>query len=237
MDKAVVVVEGVSKRIKRQNIVEEISFSLNQGNILALCGGNGAGKSTLLRMITGMMQPTAGRITVNDLEWKKNRKLYAEQIGYMPDDFQFQHGLTAEETLSFWAALRKVPQERISELLEMVGLEHEKRKKVSSFSKGMRQRLLLAQALLVKPVLLMMDEPTNGLDPFWNRELIKLMKQVRQEGSAVIFSTHQLEAAETAADQVLFLNHGRNVGAGTVEFFQNRYGSLHAAFNDSLGLD
>ncbi|MEK4358445.1 ABC transporter ATP-binding protein [Paenibacillus sp. FSL M7-1455] len=237
MDKVVVRVEGVSKTIKKQRIVSDISFTLNQGGILALCGGNGAGKSTVLRMLAGILPPTSGSIIVNGVSHEQKTLLYSRQLGYMPDDFQFQPGFTAQETISFWAALRKVPKERAKEVFALVGLENAAEKRVGSFSKGMRQRLLLAQAILAKPPLLLMDEPTNGLDPFWTREFIRLLDQVRQDGSTVIFSTHQLEVAGEAAEQVMFLNQGRVVGKGDVRSFRDRYPSLHEAFHASLGLE
>ncbi|GIO31225.1 MULTISPECIES: ABC transporter ATP-binding protein [Paenibacillus] len=237
MDDVIVQVQGLSKSIKKQPIVSDISFSLKKGGILALCGGNGAGKSTVLRMLAGILQPTAGSVSVNGISREHNRRLYAEQIGYMPDDFQFQPGFAARETLLFWASLRKVSKERVEEVLAMVGLEAAGKKRVGSFSKGMRQRLLLAQALLAKPPALLMDEPTNGLDPFWTREFVRLLKQIRQDGGTMIFSTHQLEVAEELADHVVFLHRGRVAGEGSVRFFRDRHRSLHDAFHASLGLE
>ncbi|WP_438496955.1 ABC transporter ATP-binding protein [Paenibacillus sp. IHBB 3054] len=238
MDNALVNVSGISKVIKKQTLVEEISFQIPSGSILALCGGNGAGKSTVLRMIAGILQPTTGEISVNGLHWRESRKKFSTQIGYMPDDYQFTQGLSAEETLTFWAALRKVPKRRarVEEVLALVGLEDKRNRLVSTFSKGMRQRVLFAQALLAKPPLLIMDEPTNGLDPFWMNGFVNLLQKIREEGHTVIFSTHQLEIADKAADQIVFLNAGRNAGSGKAEAFRAEYGSLYAAFNHSLGL-
>ncbi|MFB7554246.1 ABC transporter ATP-binding protein [Streptomyces sp. NPDC056154] len=237
MDEPMVKVVGISKRIKQQMLVTDISFSLTKGSILALCGGNGAGKSTVLRMLAGITQPTTGDLIVNGIKWKHSRSRYARQIGYMPDDYAFHDGLTAEEIMSFWASLRHVRKQRVDEVLSMVGLEDVRKKRVSAFSKGMRQRVMMAQAMLAEPHLLIMDEPTNGLDPFWTKEFVMLLKQLKQAGSTIIFSTHQLDAAENAADAIMFLNHGRNVGEGSVESFRDRYDSLYAAFDDCLGLN
>lgn len=236
MDDPVVQVVGLSKTIKKQTIVRDISYHIASGNVLALCGGNGAGKSTVLRMISGIMQPTAGEIIVNNCSCKEDRRLFSQQIGYMPDDYQFTQGLTAEEMLSFWAALRKVPKERVDEVLELVGLEEKRKSQVHTFSKGMRQRMLFAQALLNKPPLLIMDEPTNGLDPFWMQALVQLLLQIKQEGHTIIFSTHQLEIADEVADQIVFMNNGQNVGEGSTAYFRDHFGSIHAAFHHSLGL-
>lgn len=121
----------------------------------------------------------------------------------MPDDYQFNHGLSAEDS-EFWAALRKIPRRksRVEEVLALVGLEDKRKGLVNTFSKGMRQRVLFAQALLAKPPLLIMDEPTNGLDPFWMNEFVNLLQGIKKEGYSVVFSTHQLEIADKIADQI-----------------------------------
>lgn len=239
MAEPLVVVSKINKSIKGQRLVEDISFELGAGQIVGLCGGNGAGKSTVLRMVAGILQPTSGDIRVNGLAWKKERKRFSEQIGYMPDDFQFPQGMTAAEMLSFWAGLRKLPAANVQEVLALVGLEDKRHKAVGTFSKGMRQRVLFAQAILAKPPLLIMDEPTNGMDPYWIGEFMELLKQMKRQGQTVLFSTHQLEIAEELADYVLFLNSGRVCGEGPVELFRKMYGALplHAAFRHSLGLD
>ncbi|WP_366296096.1 ABC transporter ATP-binding protein [Paenibacillus sp. AN1007] len=237
MHKPEVSVNELGKRIKNQTIVDDITFRLGSGHVLAVCGGNGAGKSTLLSMLAGILKPTSGEIMVNNVSWSQDRKQYANQIGYMPDDYQFSQGLTAEEALLFWASLRKLPRERVREVLVMVGLDQQKHKRVTTFSKGMRQRVLFAQAMLARPALLIMDEPTNGLDPFWMQEFVHLLRDIKQEGHMVVFSTHQLEVANDIADQVLFMNQGRNVGEGTADAIREQYGSLHAAFHQrSLGI-
>jgi len=234
---AVLHLRDVSKSIKKHDIVHQVSMEIGSGRTLALCGGNGAGKSTILRMITGITQPTSGEITVNGLQWKEDRKRYAEQIGYMPDDYQFGQGLSAKETLGFWAALRKVPKARIQETLEMVGLADVSGKAVSSFSKGMRQRLLFAQALLAKPPLLIMDEPTNGLDPYWMESFVQLVSAVKAEGHAVIFSTHQLQVADAVADDVVFLKEGRIVRQGPIASYHEQGGAygLQQTFTELFG--
>ncbi|MEY8745532.1 heme ABC exporter ATP-binding protein CcmA [Bacillales bacterium AN1005] len=236
MDKVEASINELCKTIKKQSIVEGISFHISSGNVLALCGGNGAGKSTVLRMIAGILRPTSGDILVNQVGQMSDRKRYSEQIGYMPDDYQFNQSLTAEEMLLFWAALRRVSKERVQEVLKMVGLEDKKNKRVATFSKGMRQRVLFAQALLAKPPLLVMDEPTNGLDPFWMHEFAQLVKEIKQQGHMVVFSTHQLDIADDLADHIVFMNNGQNVGSGTTHQFREQFGSLHAAFHQSLGI-
>ncbi|PYY29655.1 ABC transporter ATP-binding protein [Paenibacillus illinoisensis] len=229
-------VTDVSKNLKGKQLVQNISFQIHSGQTVALCGGNGAGKSTVLRMIVGIMRPTLGDIVVNSLRPWAERKSYAEQVGYMPDDFQFNQGLSAQETLQFWADLKRVSFTRVDDVLATVGLDTHRKQRVTTFSKGMRQRLLLAQSLLAKPALLVLDEPTNGLDPFWMRELVQLLKEFKREGQMIIFSTHQLEIAEEVADEVVFMNEGKNVGTGPTATFREQFGSLYHAFHHSLGM-
>lgn len=234
----IVQLKDIAKTIRKQTIVQNVQLSVLPGQVLALCGGNGAGKSTILRMVAGMMQPTSGTIEVNGIKWKENRKRYAEQIGYMPDDYRFGPGLTALETLTFWASLRGLPKSRAEEVLADVGLTDTGRKPVASFSKGMRQRVLFAQALLARPPVLIMDEPTNGLDPYWMDSFVKLVQAASDAGQAVIFSTHQLEIAEALAQRVAFLRQGQIELEGAVEDIRVRLGSkgLHDAFASMFGI-
>ncbi|QOS98993.1 ABC transporter ATP-binding protein [Brevibacterium sp. JNUCC-42] len=226
LNKERLIIKGVSKRIKQQTLVEPFELAMGAGEIMALCGGNGAGKSTILRMVVGITQPSEGHITVDGMSWKENRTEYSNQIGYMPDQFNFGNGLTARETLQFYASLRKINVTRTEEVLELVGLADVQEKRVSTFSKGMQQRLLFAQAILAKPALVVLDEPTNGLDPYWMEEFVQLVQQIKREGSSVIFSTHQLNIAELACDRAIFLQKGRIVQQGSVEHFQQKYGTL-----------
>lgn len=199
---------GIRKEIKQHVIIDEINLTVSKGQVVALLGGNGAGKSTLLRIIAGILAPTKGTVSLLGKQWRKDRLAYASLLGYMPDDYLFGQGLSAWETLQFWARLRGVPKRRVQELIAMTGLEEAQRRKVSDFSKGMRQRLLFAQALLSKPPLLVMDEPTNGLDPYWMDSFVQLVLEAKKEGHGIMFSTHQLEIAEAAADEVYFLKDG-----------------------------
>ncbi|MGD8192170.1 ABC transporter ATP-binding protein [Brevibacillus ginsengisoli] len=234
MTNEVLHVEDISKQIQKQTILETVSFSLQKGQVMALCGGNGAGKSTMLQMIVGITQPSSGHILVDGLERKKNRKLYANKIGYMPDDFQFGSALSAQETLMFYASLRGVSKDKVIQTLHDVGLYNVRNKNVSTFSKGMRQRLLFAQSNLSTPSLLVLDEPTNGLDPYWMDELAAQILQLKKAGQTIIFSTHHLQLAETVADHVIFLDRGKILDHNTLEYFMDKYasGGLNSAFTD-----
>lgn len=234
VDNSVLELHYVTKTIGKRPIVQPISLTVPPGEVLALCGGNGAGKSTILRMIAGIIQPTAGTIKVKGCERRKNRKAYADHIGYMPDDFLFGQALSAKETILFYAALRGVPKAKALQTLERVGLGEVRNKSAASYSKGMRQRLLFAQALLADPALLLLDEPTNGLDPFWMEAFVKFIIELKEAGQTVVFSTHQLEIAEQVADRVLFLNEGQVMYSGYTHEYRDKYGKagLSAAFTE-----
>src|SRR5690625_1427430 len=165
--KIVVDIQSLSKSMKKKNLLLQLHYQLTGGKILALCGGNGAGKSTLIRLITGLMKPTKGHVLINGLHRKKHQQHFTKQFGYMPDDFLFQQKMTTKETIHFYAQMKQIDKTRYEEVLQEVGLHEKMNELVGNFSKGMKQRLLLAQALLATPDILILDEPTNGLDPYW----------------------------------------------------------------------
>jgi ABC-type multidrug transport system ATPase subunit len=231
----ILVLQEVQKAIRGRTILHPVTYSLPPGKVLALCGGNGAGKSTLLRIIAGISLATAGSVKVDGIEWSKQRGAYAERIGYMPDDFRFGEALTALETLRFYASLRRVSEDRVHEVLKLVGLTDTQKKSVTAFSKGMKQRLLFAQAMLAQPKLLLLDEPTNGMDPYWTEMFVELIRQLKQAGQTVIFSTHHLHVAESVADEAVFLGEGKVTSSGSIREYRDRFGEagLHAAFSQS----
>ncbi|MED3661818.1 ABC transporter ATP-binding protein [Ureibacillus sp. FSL K6-8385] len=203
----IVEARNLKKIYKNNRGLHEADFAIRRGRIVALAGGNGAGKSTLIRLLTNQEKPTGG-----ELIWH-NRGI----VRYMPDDVDFPGMLTAEEVLGLLASLKKVGKAEQDEILKRVGLYEVKKQKVSSFSKGMRQRLNLAQSLIGGDGLIIMDEPTNGLDPYWIARLKEMMAEERSRGATVLFSTHMLAFAEQLADDVIILHEGRILAAGEVE--------------------
>ncbi|MHA7966490.1 ABC transporter ATP-binding protein [Paenibacillus sp. CAU 1782] len=238
MADSLVEIQAVHKIFKGKTVVSDLSMEIGRGEVVALCGGNGAGKSTLLRMLGGILRPSGGSIAIDGVTWGEDRAFYARQIGYMPDDYRFSPGLTALETMLFWARLRGLGKPRAKEVLELVGLSDTGGKPVASFSKGMRQRVLFAQALLAKPPLLIMDEPTNGLDPYWMESFVALVLQAAGSGQTVVFSTHQLQIAEALGDRYVFLRDGNLALDGKKEEMDRQYGSagLQRAFGELFGL-
>ncbi|MDV6377438.1 ABC transporter ATP-binding protein [Sporosarcina sp. GW1-11] len=199
--------KALAKQYKNGRGLHEATFTLREGTILALAGGNGAGKSTLIRLLTGQDKVTAG-----ELLWHGS-----SEVRYMPDDVDFPSTLTAEEILRLLASLKKVGTEQQQRVLERVGLWDVRKQRVQQFSKGMRQRLNLAQSLLGEGKLLILDEPTNGLDPYWIAELKKMMTEERNKGCTVLFSTHLLNFAEQLADDVLILHEGTVLATGPMD--------------------
>lgn len=214
----------VSKVIAQKQLVAPFTLSFTAGQIVALCGGNGAGKSSIIRMIAGLSKPSTGSITLNELTIEAQPEQYLSAIGYMPDDYQFTGSFTAYESLKFWGELKQQSTERVRELLALVGLQDTGKKKVHQFSKGMRQRLLLAQALLSKPALLLLDEPTNGLDPYWMKQFVSIIDETARQGTLVLFSTHQLQVAEAAADHIVLLDQGQIKLSSSYSNIKQQYG-------------
>lgn len=205
------VIHKVSKKFKDKWALYPFSLEAAEGECIALIGGNGAGKSTLLHMIAGISAPYEGEIYVEDVNYKTNRYKYVSTIGFMPDEFHAQETLTVLEFLTFYGRLRKVSEERIAEVIELTGLANKKNEEVRNLSKGMRQRLLFGQACIGKPKLLILDEPTNGLDPFWIDVFVKRLIEIKLTGTTIIFSTHMMDVAAEIADRILFMDRGQLV--------------------------
>jgi len=217
----VVEIHQLSKSVKKKQLLMPLNYQLDKGKIFALCGGNGAGKSTLIKLITRLIKPTTGHVKINGITGNKNKRDFIKQFGYMPDDFKFNKSFTTKETIKFYARMKKISEARYKETLEEVGLLDKINDKVGSFSKGMNQRLLLAQSLLANPNILILDEPTNGLDPYWVQQFCDLMIKAKDNGQTVIFSTHDLHVAEQIADEVMFLSSGEVISKGPVSQYEN----------------
>lgn len=198
----------LSKRYKKQYANDKVNFCIEEGCIYGLLGPNGAGKSTLLKMITGMIEPTSGVIFYRGE--KMTRKDLA-QIGALIENAPIYEELTAKENLKIRTLLYGLPDSRIKEVLEIVGLQDTGGKPAGKFSLGMKQRLGIAIAILNHPKLLILDEPTNGLDPIAIYEFRDLVKRFQREGTTVIISSHILSEVEQVADKVGIIYDGKLV--------------------------
>ena len=211
------VIDRVSKQYKNKIAVDRISLKLEKG-IYGLLGANGAGKTTLMRMICGILTPTSGTITYNGVDVSEED--YRAVLGYLPQDFGYYPDFSGKDFLLYMAALKglskKSAQKKVKELLELVSLEEVAKKKIKTYSGGMKQRLGIAQALLNDPEILILDEPTAGLDP---KERVRFRNLIADLGkdNIVILSTHIVSDIDRIADHILMMNNGKLVFEGTRE--------------------
>ena len=205
------------KRLKRA--LHPLHLSVEDGEIFGFLGPNGAGKTTTLKLLMGLVFPTAGSARILGRDW--NDPSVKAEIGFLPEQPYFYDHLTAHELLEYYAQLSGVPagqrKNRVEEALHKVGLRDVKGLQLRKFSKGMLQRVGIAQAILHDPKLVFFDEPMSGLDPVGRREVRDLMEQLKHEGKTVFFSTHILSDAEALCDRVAIINQGELRGIGAVE--------------------
>ncbi len=210
-------VDGVAKRYAGRDALAALDLVLGAGEILALVGHNGAGKSTLIKLLLGLIRPDAGRITVLGHDPARAGAAEARRaIGFLPETIAFHPNMTGAELLAFYAQLKGAPLAANRELLARVGLADVAGQRVGGYSKGMRQRLGLAQALIGRPRLLLLDEPTTGLDPELRQAFYALLDELAAEGVGILLSSHALAELEHRADRVVVLRQGRKVADGTL---------------------
>lgn len=202
--------------------VKDLDLSIKKGEIFALLGHNGAGKSTLIKMILGLVNPSGGEINVDGIKQDGHNLEIKYKIGYLPERMNFYDNLTAWETIVFYAKLKGLSLSRCEEVLSQVGLSEFKHRRVGSFSKGMQQRLGLAQATIHNPELLILDEPMTGLDPIGILELKNLIRQWNEQGTTVLFSTHNLADAEELGETIGIMNKGEMIAVGSLAQLQGR---------------
>ncbi|MBR9728786.1 ABC transporter ATP-binding protein [Shewanella intestini] len=186
----------------------KVDFEIFPGQTLALLGHNGAGKSSLIKLILGLYQPTRGQINIAD---KKQLNL-----GYLPEDVSFYDKLTGKEVLSYFAALKQVNPSKVNQLIEEFELGYAQHRPLKTYSKGMKQRLGVAQAILSEPQVLLLDEPTVGLDPQASQFLYKKIDQLKHQGCAVVVCTHELAMIEQHLDRAFLMAKGHKLASGTL---------------------
>ncbi|MEA2642133.1 MAG: type transport system ATP-binding protein [Chloroflexota bacterium] len=216
---AAIVASGLAKHYGRHVALHELTLTVPRGEVFGFLGPNGAGKTTAVKLLTGLARPTGGHGTV--LGRPLGDRDARRRIGYLPELFRFQEWLNAVELLELHAELARYPRHaarrRIPEVIEMVGLAGRGADRVGTFSKGMQQRLGIAQALLCEPELVILDEPTSALDPIGRRDVRDLILDLAAQGTTVFLNSHLLSEVELVCDRVAFVNGGRVVREGRVE--------------------
>ncbi|MBJ6125596.1 ABC transporter ATP-binding protein [Microvirga splendida] len=210
-------IRDVVKRFGKVEAVRDVSFSLPEGETVALVGHNGAGKTTLMKLMLGLIKPTSGSISVLGDDPVAGQFEARRRLGYLPENVSFNAALTGSETLAFYARLKREPAKSVAPLLDRVGLTHAAGRRVGTYSKGMRQRLGLAQALLGEPRVLLLDEPTTGLDPALRQSFYEIVEELRGRGATVLLSSHALTELEERAGRVIIMNRGIKVADGTLD--------------------
>lgn len=214
----VIEVSAVTKRFGEVNAVAGVDLAVRQGEIFGLIGHNGAGKSTLFKMMLGLLPVSSGEIRIHGQAIHGEAfRAVRRTIGYLPENIVFYDNLTGHETLEFFADLKGIAKQTCGALLEKVGLSHAASRRVRGYSKGMRQRLGFAQALLGNPAILFLDEPTNGLDPEGIREFYQILNEMRVQGTTVILTSHILSEIQERVDRLAIMKTGRVQALGTVQ--------------------
>ena len=215
----------VSKRYRQQVAVDRVSLSIEPGERVALLGHNGAGKTTLMKLMLGLSRPSAGEIKVLGHDPRGGSGARGRrELGFLPENVAFDEAMTGLELMRFYARLKHARRRQCEELLERVGLAKAARQRVRTYSKGMRQRLGLAQALLGTPQLLMLDEPTSGLDPASRQRFYEILRDLSRSGSSVLLSSHLLTELEERTDRIAIMDQGRLVAVGTLDQLRRQAG-------------
>jgi Cu-processing system ATP-binding protein len=215
--------EAVSKRYGSREVVHEITLAVRTGECLALVGPNGAGKTTLMKIILGVTRPSGGTVRMHGIDPSGSFSAAVRgRIGYLPENVAFHGAMTGAELLAFYARLKGEPVAHCEALLERVGLGEAASRRVRTYSKGMRQRLGLAQALLGHPRLLVLDEPTTGMDPTLRQHFYRILDEQREAGTTALLSSHALTEIEGRTDRIAIVKGGSLLVCGTLDELRAR---------------
>ena len=220
---------NLTKKFAEQIALNTINIEINNNEIIGLLGPNGAGKSTLMKSIVGALKIDQGAILFDGKDIRENEIAVKKKMGFLPENNPLYREMYVKEYLNFVAELHQISKERIYEVIDLVGITPEKSKKISQLSKGYQQRVGLAQAILHSPDLLILDEPTNGLDPNQIIEIRNVIKQIGKE-KTVILSTHIMQEVEALCTRVILIHEGNIIQDTNIEDFKGKYGSLEEAF-------
>lgn len=213
--------ENLTKVYAKRMALDHVSFEVPEGEIFGFVGPNGAGKTTTLRILAGLLEPTGGHASIGGVDVAKQPDLVHSRLGYMPDFFGVYDQLTVSEYLDFYAACYRQPKERrvkvVAQLLDLIGLAERRDQMVDTLSRGLKQRLCLARALVHDPVVLLLDEPASGLDPRARVDMREILKELRRMGKTIIISSHILPELTELCTMIGIIDHGHMQATGSVQ--------------------
>ena len=211
-------IKNLVKRYKGNTAVDNINFHIEKGELFGLLGPNGAGKSTTISMLSGILKPSSGNIYINGNDVVEKNMMVKKILGLVPQDIALYPTLSAKENLMFWGKMYGVPKvvlkNRVSEVLQIVGLEERKNEMIKNYSGGMKRRINIGAALLHNPEILIMDEPTVGIDPQSRNHILETVKKLNQEGMTVIYTSHYMEEVEYICNQIGIMDKGKLIAFG-----------------------
>lgn len=219
-------VVDLKKNFGSREVVRGVTFTVNKGESFGLLGPNGAGKSTTISMICGLIESSSGDVTVGGVSIKKNPLEVKRKIGVVPQDIALYPTMSAKENLYFWGRMyglsRVEAKKRTEEVLEIVGLKERAKEKIENYSGGMKRRINIGAALMHRPELLIMDEPTVGIDPQSRNYILETIKKLNEEGMTVIYTSHYMEEVEYLCERIAIIDQGEVIASGTRDELCNR---------------
>ena len=217
-------IRNLCKSFKDVKAVQNVNLIVESGESVALLGPNGAGKTTLVEMIEGVQYPDSGEIHILDRSWEKDENILRKQIGIALQETRFLERLTVEETLNLFASFYSLEKKRTREVIEIIQLESKRTTWVLHLSGGQRQRLALGVAILNSPQILILDEPTTGLDPNARRDLWKILENFKATGTTLILTTHYMEEAQYLCERILMMDQGKLLAEGSLRDLLDKFG-------------
>lgn len=227
MGSGIIEITGLTKKYGDRPAVDSLDLTVEKGEIFGFLGPNGAGKTTTIKSMLGLLNFDKGEVRINGNMLAEDRNKAITGVGYLPEDVRLYDNLTGRETLDFYAELKGAPQDQVSSLLERFDLREAEDKKVGDYSKGMKQKIALAQSVLRNPPLLVLDEPTSGLDPKGTATVKDIVSEYSENGGTVFFSSHILPNVEEVADRVGILREGKLQSVGPIDELRDDLGILN----------
>ena len=222
----IICVDGLIKEYAGTKVVDGVSFSVNKGEIYGLLGRNGAGKTTIMKILLGLANPTSGKVSILGKDMSVNsEKKVLKKVGCIIENPGFYSNLTGTENLKIFAKLRGLDQDSVKKALELVNLPYKDKKIFSKYSLGMKQRLAIANAIMHNPEILVLDEPTNGLDPIGIAEVRELLKKFKESGISILITSHILSELENVADRISIIDFGKMIEEINMKEWKNKQNS------------